>query len=377
VQLLEGVVQHYDWGSPHAIPDLVGAPADGTPWAELWFGAHERGPARLGDGTQLRDRIDHDPVGQLGDREELPFLFKVLAADKPLSIQAHPDRAQAEQGFAREDERRIPVDAFERSFRDRNPKPELICALTPFEALCGFRSPGDSVRRVEAVNRVELDPVVELLRANAPESRRIGDCLRWFLDRSPAEAATLVDAAVAVPGNEVYAQLHRHHPGDVGVLVALLMHHVTLQPGEALFLGAGNLHAYVRGVGVELMANSDNVVRGGLTTKHIDRDTLLALIDCDSGRPRVQRPRGGVHTYEVPVADFSLTRVDRAKAVVELTGPAIALATDGEAQLANAAGGLVLARGQAAWIPACEERVEIDAGAAQLHLATTGTAAVR
>ncbi|MDH4169478.1 MAG: mannose-6-phosphate isomerase, class I [Acidimicrobiia bacterium] len=374
---LEGVIQHYAWGSTSALSDLLGVEPRGRPEAELWFGAHPRGPAavQLGDRSVGLDRlIADDPVGQLGaDHRELPFLAKILAASQPLSIQTHPDREQAEAGFAREQAEGIAVDAFERSFRDRNPKPELICALTPFEALCGFCPPDSSADRLADLDVVALVPLIEGLRGPEAAAVRVERALDWLWSRPGEQAASLVGDVAAASGSGLVRRLQASHPGDIGVLVSQLMHHIELQPGEALFLGPGNLHSYLRGIAVELMVSSDNVVRGGLTTKHIDRAVLMDIVDCTPASPVVQRPDGPVHRYDAMVDDFSLWRIDRAATTLDLAGPAIAVTTDGSVELAAARQRLTLARGQAAWIPAGSAPLSIAAERGQLHLATTGS----
>ncbi|MGI9603915.1 MAG: mannose-6-phosphate isomerase, class I [Acidimicrobiales bacterium] len=372
---LEGVVQAYDWGSPTAIADLCGVAPSGEPQAELWFGAHPRGPARLVErgATTLDELIADDPNRQIGPgRDELPFLAKLLAAAQPLSIQTHPDRAQAVAGFEREEREGVAIDAFDRSFRDRNPKPELICALTPFEALCGFRTPEEAADLIARWPVAALEPLVSALRTDAPAPDRLADALEWLLTRSKAEAEALVADVIDAEPSDLVLRLHRHHPGDIGVLVAPLLHHITLQPGEALYLEAGNLHSYLGGLGVELMVNSDNVVRGGLTSKHIDCPTLLALVDTTPGRPNVQQPAGPVHRYQGGQPDFVLMRIDHTDHTFEFDGPAIAIATEGSVALEADRSEVSLTAGQAAWIPASTARVHVRAETGQLHLATTG-----
>jgi len=377
MELIEGAVKKYDWGSLTAIPDLLGRPPTGEPWAELWFGAHPASPATVGARAEPLDRlIAADPVAALGPAVasrygRLPFLLKVLAAAAPLSLQAHPSAADAEAGFAREEAMGIPRDAPQRIFRDRSPKPELICALSDFEALCGFRDP----RQTE-----ELLSILDA-RALAPLRRRLSACygsglrplLSWLLTLDPAAAAALAESATeacasASGGDEwsgarsAVAELGARHPGDRGVVIALLLNHVVLTPGEALSVPPGRLHVYLRGVGVEVMACSDNVVRGGLTVKHVDAAALLEVADPVPGPAAVQAPEpvDGVATYSTGAAEFSLHRFDLRGSVSVGGGPAMLLCAKGRA----AAGGVTLGRGAAAWISGGAPPVELSGRAA-------------
>ena len=371
MQRLEGAIRKYDWGSTSSIPSLLGCAEDGKPWAELWLGAHPSAPSVVGETrTPLDELIAGDPAGQLGtavaDRfGSLPFLFKVLAAAAPLSLQAHPSVPQAEAGYAREDAAGIPIDAPNRSFRDRFHKPELICALTDFHALCGFRDPVATLDVLATIDTAALDPIRDRL-AVLSDVDGLGPLLEYLLTLPAADAAALVAPVVAacgVPGSDRHADvramaaaLGERYPGDAGVVTALLLNLVHLKPGEALFLGAGNLHAYLGGTGVEIMANSDNVLRGGLTTKHIDIPTLLEVVDARPIEPIVQRPAlvQGIASYDTPVPEFLLDRLDLDGSAT-VSGPAILLCTDGAVD----AGSFSLERGAAAWLPAGDGIVEL------------------
>ena len=371
MQQLEGAIRKYDWGSTSSIPSLLGCAEDGKPWAELWFGAHPSAPSVVGESrTPLDELIAADPAAQLGtavtDRfGSLPFLFKVLAAAAPLSLQAHPSVPQAEAGYAREDAAGIPIDAPNRSFRDRFHKPELICALTDFHALCGFRDPVATLDVLATIDTAALDPIRDRL-AVFSDVDGLGPLLEYLLTLPAADAAALVAPVVAacgVPGSDRHADvramaaaLGERYPGDAGVVTALLLNLVHLKPGEALFLGAGSLHAYLGGTGVEIMANSDNVLRGGLTTKHIDIPTLLEVVDARPIEPVVQRPAlvRGIASYDTPVPEFLLDRLDLDGSAT-VSGPAILLCTDGAVD----AGSFSLERGAAAWLPAGDGIVEL------------------
>lgn len=290
----------------------------------------------------------------------------------PLSIQAHPTLERARAGFAREDAAGIDRGAPERVYRDPNHKPELIAALTVFEGKCGFR-PLDATRRLfAALDHPALDPVRGLLADGpADDAAVLAETLAWLL-RRPLPAARALASAVEEAAASLLASggpeadefrpdlvaceaVADAFPGDIGGVVALLLNHVVLQPGEALFLDAGNLHAYLSGLGVELMANSDNVVRGGLTPKHVDVDELLAVVVTEPALAPVQRPEGPVHTYDSPVPEFALTRLvdlESGAETVEVTGPAIVLATSGHLVLRTADRFQRLDRGAPAFLPA-------------------------
>ncbi|MEZ5378168.1 MAG: mannose-6-phosphate isomerase, class I [Acidimicrobiales bacterium] len=362
-------IQPYAWGQSDAISTLVGKPPSGEPEAELWMGAHPKAPSRLRDGRTLLEAIEAEPGNFLGAEVDerfgqLPFLFKLLAAAIPLSIQAHPDLDRAIAGFARENELGIAIDAPERTYRDPNHKPELICALTPFEAKCGFRSLEATCRLFDALDDGRLAEVRSLLSADNDDATRLRSVMSFLLGLGAETAAAMADAVAERaadllrqrhpiagefgPDLAACAQVAAAFPGDIGGVVALLLNHVVLAPGEALYLGSGNLHAYLQGVGVELMANSDNVLRGGLTPKHIDIDELLSVVDYRPIDVPVQRPSGPIHTYDSPVAEFSLTRVELSAEAFLVDGPAIVFVTQGSASL----GGSPLEVGVPAFVPA-------------------------
>jgi mannose-6-phosphate isomerase len=292
---LENPVQEYAWGSSTAIAGLLGKGPTGTPQAELWMGAHPKAPSiviRKGQRQSLVEMITRYPVGILGEYaaaafdEKLPYLFKVLAAARPLSIQAHPDHAQAEAGFERENRLGIPLDAPHRNYRDPNHKPECICALTPFWALCGFRRVQEIGELLQALCPGALDAeLASLARAPHPADglRHIYNALMNLDERRRMqviqEALSNVEK-VAIPAScrQWILRLHQAYPSDIGILSPAILNLVCLNPGEALFLASGELHAYLEGLGMELMANSDNVLRGGLTPKHVDVPELLKVL---------------------------------------------------------------------------------------------------
>ena len=384
MELIEGAVRSYDWGSLTAIPDLLGRPATGEPWAELWLGAHPAAPATVGARAEPLDRlIASDPAAALGPAVasrygRLPFLLKVLAAAAPLSLQAHPSVEQAAAGFEREEAMGIPLDAPRRMFRDRSPKPELICALSGFEALCGFRDPLQTAALLDTLDAPALDPLRR--RLQGPSGSQMRDLLAWLLHLDRPEAALLAESAAEACAasacedewsglRSAVADLGNRHPGDAAVAAALLLNHVVLAPGEALFLDSGCLHAYLGGTAVELMADSDNVVRGGLTSKHVDAAALVEVVDGTASDAPVQRPEpvDGVVTYSTTAAEFSLRRLDVDGSSAVAAGPAVLLCTEGCVE----ANGVTLDRGAAAWSDAREPRVAVE-GRGTLFCASVG-----
>ncbi|MEU3693872.1 mannose-6-phosphate isomerase, class I [Streptomyces narbonensis] len=364
---LVNTVRPYAWGSPTAIPELLGVAPTGEPQAEMWMGAHPGAPSRTERGP-LNEVVAADPVRELGKPAvdkfgpRLPFLLKVLAAGAPLSLQVHPDLDQARAGFAAEEAAGIPVDAPHRTYKDANHKPELICALTPFEGLCGFRDPAAAADLIAELGVDSLKPYVDLLHAH-PEEAALREVLTALLTADREEMAhTVAEAAAAAErlggDHAPFANLAHHFPGDPGVIAAMLLNHVRLQPGEALYLGAGVPHAYFDGTGVEIMANSDNVLRCGLTPKHVDVTELLRVVRFESNDPAVLRPEAspsGEEVYETPIDEFRLSRFVRAEgaAPTDVTAPTpqILLSVAGRPK----AGEVTLAPGESVFVPAGEK----------------------
>ncbi|MFD8225032.1 mannose-6-phosphate isomerase, class I [Streptomyces massasporeus] len=364
---LDNTVRPYAWGSPTAIPQLLGVEPTGEPQAEMWMGAHPGAPSRTDRGT-LVEVIDAGPEQELGPAAvarfgpRLPFLLKILAAGAPLSLQVHPDLAQAKEGYADEERRGIPVDAPHRNYKDANHKPELICALTEFDGLCGFRDPLQAAALLDDLGVDSLKPYVDLLHAH-PEDAALREVLTAILTADPDEMSrTVTEAAAACDrlggAYAPYADIAHHYPGDPGVIAAMLLNHVRLQPGEALYLGAGVPHAYLDGLGVEIMANSDNVLRCGLTPKHVDVPELLRIVRFVPSDPGVLRPEAspdGEEVYETPIDEFRLSRyvLPEAGAAHDLTRPTpqILLCTAGSVR----AGEHDLAPGESVFVPAGEK----------------------
>ena len=389
---LKGALRPYPWGSHTLIAQLRGEPSPSPqPQAELWFGAHPAAPATV-NGQGLDEAIAADPAAALGKRvteahgDQLPFLVKLLAAAAPLSIQAHPSLEQAQEGFARENTEGIALNSPNRNYKDPNHKPELIVALTEFRALAGFRPVPDTAAFFAELGSAELDRYATLLPTDGEGDLRALFTTLISLPHQPRveliesvqrAAAELVDQHSApawmVDAAEVYLELNRAYPGDVGVLAALLLNVLTLAPGEAAFLRAGQLHAYLSGLGVEVMANSDNVLRGGLTTKHVDVPELVKVLDfstLENPRAEAAPSHGGVE-FQLPVDSFAVRVHSLAHGetlVIDEDGPAIVLCTSGEVRGAD---GFVLSQGNAAWAPASEREVQLTAaGAAQVFVAT-------
>ncbi|MDR1450226.1 MAG: mannose-6-phosphate isomerase, class I [Propionibacteriaceae bacterium] len=385
---LVGQVRDYAWGSRTAIPEILGTDPTGEPQAEYWLGAHPLAPS-LADGVALDKLLDQHPelVGKncrrlFGNR--FPVLMKLLAAEKPLSLQAHPDREQAREGFAREEAAGIAYDDPARTYKDDWPKPELLIALTPFDGLCGFREPAATVRLFERLGGpAELDGVI------GPLSKRKGQAAlaEVFLDILSLEDAHLVGRVVqsarahlADPYElgdfaRTAVELAAHYPSDPGILAALLLNRIHLEAGEGMFLPPRTLHSYLHGVGVEVMASSDNVLRGGLTKKHIDVDELIHVVDFSPSpiAPVATEEDGGFTRYVTPAREFTAWRGELSRHPIRFPDTRacrLALATDGEAVLRSGDETLDLGVGEAALLAYGEEVTAT--GSATLHVSAPG-----
>lgn len=362
----------YAWGSTTLLAALEGRAPSASPEAEVWFGDHPGDPADVSTGGTL-DAVTGG---------SLPYLLKLLAADAPLSIQVHPTREQAREGFARE----AGMDAGDpaRNYRDANHKPELMVALSDrFEALAGLRPVADTQRLLASLPDAGAVRALRERLGRGGEATALRETIGWVLSGdASAEVGEIIEALCAAESDEFGEALRalrsiaERRPGDPGVVVAMLMNFVVLRPGEAIFLRAGLLHAYVSGLGVEIMAASDNVLRGGLTEKHIDVDELLAIVDTAPGDVPVQRPAGDVTTYDAPVDDFALRRVRvDGEFRTALTGPTMALATAGEVAVATPSGETrPIAIGSAVFVTADEPELVLR-GAGEVFIAQPGNAA--
>lgn len=365
-------IQSYAWGSRSAIAELFGQPAPSAePQAELWMGAHPSTPSGvIRDGVEQpldaaireapRQLLGEDTVARFGPR--LPFLLKLLAVERPLSLQAHPDQAQASSGFAAEQARGIPLDDPRRNYRDANHKPELICAVTPFAALSGLRPVAELAEVLAELAVPRLAPLTEALVGDAGADG-VRSLLTSILQVSdPGGLARSVQEAclhrVALGGRytksyRVVLNLADRFPGDPGVAASLLLNPIQLRPGQATYVPPGRLHTYLSGVGIEIMATSDNVVRGGLTDKRVDVLDLISLLEPRCGVPELvdgQSDGSGWCDYPTPAADFALSRatLDHGSISSDIPGPQILFCVEGALTLA----GQPLARGQSAFVPA-------------------------
>lgn len=365
---IENAPRDYAWGRPGAISRLLGRAETHAVEAELWLGAHHGSPALLaGEERSLADVVP-----------ELPFLLKVLAAGSPLSLQAHPDPEQARAGFERENAKGVPIDAPHRNYRDPHPKPELIVAVSErFEALSGFRSAAEARADIERIMPdADARALVAPLVSRLVENDRVGEALIWLLqagEESSAAVGAVEQALRERPDELPYAsRIAERYPGDPGIVGALLLHHVVLSAGEALYLPAGNIHAYLDGIGIELMAPSDNVLRGGLTSKHVDVPELARILDRGAGPvPHLHPIRldggGLLYAPDDPQVAFSLAFVTE-RAALPLAGPAIALCTGGTFTIQGAVSSIEIARGDAVLATPDEELLRIE-GSGSLYLA--------
>ncbi|MDQ1525463.1 MAG: mannose-6-phosphate isomerase [Microbacteriaceae bacterium] len=408
----------YAWGSTSAIAQLLGRAPSGEPEAELWLGAHPGSPsvivdpARAGGATTLAEWIAADPrtaLGKFADAGRLPFLLKILAAAHPLSLQAHPTIDQARAGFARENALGIPLDAADRNYKDAFPKPELIFALSPtFDALCGFRPLAEVRDLLELLLSIDAqteDPQPQpledlfdrLFGSTAGADAALRATFEWLIS-SGSGVPTLVSLVTrlaplsADPSLATAAALAAEYPDDPGIVISLLLNRVTLTRGEALYLPAGNIHAYLNGLGVELMAASDNVLRGGLTPKHIDVPELVGVLDftpvpvpylravapgalAGSAAPAASSATAasGIEVFVPDVPDFVLVRVSGTDldAGYTLTGPGIAICTYGEISIEGAASSVTIGRGESVYVTPDEASLRFT-GSGELFLATTG-----
>ena len=385
---LECPVRHYDWGSRTALGRLTGRPAVAPSVAQVGPGS--------GSGRVTLDRLVADrPIETLGrcaaagQGAALPFLFKLLALGRPVSVQVHPTRARAARGFAEEERTGVPIDAPHRSYRDRGHKPELMLALEPMEVLAGIRPLPEIAAALAAAGVAELAAtaagrdaaaaVGRVLRAVLTLDRAAGARLHRRLVAGTAPGSAAPGSAApgsAAPGSAagaLLARLAERYPDDPAVIAALLLNRVALRPGEALFTPPGQLHAYVSGAGVELMANSDNVLRAGLTTKHVDVDELLAAADLRPAPPARVPPRlagPAEQVYPTPAEEFQLSVIDlqAGGAFAPRRGPEILLLLGDGARLRWPGGTLALRRGDAAFVPAAVPAYEAR-GAGRLYRA--------
>jgi mannose-6-phosphate isomerase len=379
ISALKNSVMAYEWGSSTFIQDLTGDSSfRGRAIAELWMGAHPLAPSRVmvdNEWKPLDLLVAQDPVSILGGSaaerfsNRIPFLFKVLAAERPLSVQVHPNMEQARQGFSRENGLGIPLEAPSRTYRDENHKPEILCALSSFQCLKGFRP----IREMLDLMEQAIPPGrgnLELLR-DSPDPEGLRRIFSRFMQMEPEAQRSLVKDVVVKAGERSVSSepafswivdLDREYPGDIGVLSPLFLNVLELEPGEAIHVRAGEPHSYLRGVGMELMTNSDNVLRGGLTSKHVDVEELLSIVDFVTGPPETMIPaegEAGERMYPTPAEEFVLSVID-VDEEHPYEGPGdrgaeILIVMEGEGSITDPEREepLPMSRGDSAVVPAC------------------------
>lgn len=380
---LTNTIQRYDWGSVDAIPKLLGTESNAEPQAELWLGAHTSAPSisRIGDEDVALDRlITEAPVQSLGHRvaeqfgPRLPYLLKVLAANKALSLQVHPSPRQAREGFTRENKAGMALTAPKRSFKDDQHKPEMVVALSQFEGLAGFRTPRTILEMLEGLEGDLIHAVRTALLGDRSQDGMREAFNHLLSARSDAACADDIEttlgslrARLAVGSSferadRTVISLADQYPGDPGAIASLMLNRFSLEPGEAVFTPSGVVHAYLSGLGIEIMANSDNVLRAGLTPKLVDEENLIActvFAPQQLSTPEITTAgsRGQVRTYRVPVTEFALTTadVDPAEPVtLPATGPRILLCLAGDLKLTadrSEDGPLRVVKGESVFVP--------------------------
>ena len=395
MHFLRGAVQTYAWGSHAAIANFIGQPLPKIyPEAELWFGAHPIDPAWLqteNGEVSLLQAINDNPKKQLGDAtisrfgNKLPFLVKVIFADTPLSLQVHPSIIQAKEGFNREERLSIPISSPVRNYRDCSHKPELLIALENFDVLAGFRPIDHTVKFLCALAVNDLNPFINLL-SHQSDTKGLRTLFTTWLTSTQTDLDRLTSAVLdraiqyIYSGNKEFeanvkavVKLGKHYPGDPGVLAALLLNHISLLPGESIYLPTGTLHVYLHGVGVEIMTNSDNVLRGGLTPKYVDIPELLRISDFipkleDELQPKIAKYEENL-IYQTPVEEFEVSVLSFNKNhignLIDLncnrTGPQLLLCTQGGAVIYANGRQLEIARGLAVWLTAEENLIQLVA----------------
>ncbi|EOW6743484.1 mannose-6-phosphate isomerase [Cronobacter dublinensis] len=379
MQKLINSVQNYAWGSKTALTELYGVEnPNGLPMAELWMGAHPKSSSQVqdaqGNTRALREVIDGDKTALLGAQVaerfgELPFLFKVLCADQPLSIQVHPNKQASEEGFARENAAGIPLDAAERNYKDPNHKPELVFALTPFLAMNAFREFSEIVSLLQPVAGAHT-AIAHFLAA--PDADRLRDLFAGLLNMQGEEksrALAVLKATAESQQGEPWDTIRfiaQFYPDDSGLFSPLLLNVVKLNPGEAMFLFAETPHAYLQGVALEVMANSDNVLRAGLTPKYIDIPELVANVKFVA-KPAAQlltepAKNGAALEFPIPVEDFAFSLHDLGTQPASLAqaSAAILFCVEGEAVLSKGDQRLTLKPGESAFVAANESPVSVS-----------------
>ena len=360
---IQGAIADYPWGGEGALSRLLGWSDFDAMEAEWWLGTHPLRPSHTHQGETVSSWL-----ASTGSSPELPYLFKILAPHAPLSLQVHPSSAQAQEGFAREEADGVALDAPTRLFKDPHPKPELVVALGgPFHALAGIRPVDETISVLESLGEgsAPISSFVDRLRFEP-----MGDVISWLLSGGDEVSFLVSELEARSDGDDTLSRLVAHYPGDPGIAVAMVMNRVTLLPGESLFLDAGQLHAYLEGFAIELMAPSDNVLRGGLTSKHVDVPGLLAITDFTPTSPPRLEPAaasGGGVVFAPDGQTFALGLVEGSdvNASHAVSGPTVVVCTEGEWVLQGEHNELPVAHGQAAIVDASEGRLRLT-GTGQL-----------
>jgi mannose-6-phosphate isomerase len=379
--LMDNVIQNYAWGSVDSIATLFNVPnPNNEPQAEIWMGAHFGGCSKVitKDGSKLlseliaenkKDCLAQDTAERYG---ELPFLFKVLAAANALSIQVHPNKQEAEIGFARENDRGIPFGAAERNYKDPNHKPELVYALTTYDALNGFRAYSDIIANFTSAKISTIESLFDAFKANQSENGLQAFFIA-ILSLEGRDKITALDELLEYAQNNsqdrlpaLILELSKHYPNDIGLFVPMMLHYITLQPGDAMYLDARTPHAYLKGTGLEVMASSDNVLRAGLTPKHID---IIELAKCTSFAEKPEstllieaHSNKGALEYQIPVDDFKFSVYLIAEQTqVCVNSAEIIFAIDESTTLTHDSGeSITIVKGQSVFIPAATHRYTLS-----------------
>ena len=388
MELLKPWVKRDAWGSTDLIPEFLGTAADGDPWSELWYGTHVDGPTGTSAGVNLREFIQRDPAPALGSGvvyafgDQLPFMAKLIATSQPLSLQVHPTKEIAREGYLREELLGVERTSPNRSYRDMNHKPEMLYALTDFEALVGFRVPRRARQLLGGLDcelaenlrrRLNLSTVRGGMRSLVawlfdPDSPVTAEAVGEFVEASAARLAS--GNTPSVRTDRMIARLAELYPGDPGIVVAFLMNPVSLRPGECVYIPPRMIHSYSSGMGIEVMATSDNVIRAGLTQKHVDAAQLVEIAEFSALPPMrlaPEHPTESTDRFFAPAQEFwlSATHAEGSEVWVPGEGPRIVICTEGTVRVRTELrfGGreaLELQRGEAAFVAAAEEKLYVS-----------------
>lgn len=374
---LKNPVQHYAWGSTEGIPRVTGITNDtGKPMAELWMGTHPAAPSLI-----ISDAAGKEE--SLSSVVNLPFLFKILSAATPLSLQVHPTLAQAREGFERENNAGIDLSSPTRNYKDANHKPEIIVALTPFQAMCGFRPVAETVALLRELHSTALTDSLTRLEGSGNYGKFLSFLLNADTDTVQSIAASIREAVqnTKTEYNQVFSEalntasrLLDYYPSDIGILAPFYLNLINLAPLESLYLPAGIIHAYLQGTGFELMSSSDNVLRGGLTPKHIDIEELLAIVDPSPYEPPILHAQAdpGLSSYPTPAEDFFLAFnvFSGPTLTYECSEPAIMICQEGKISVKRFPDEeIVLEKGNSCYIAASRKTLSVS-GQGTLWVAT-------